>query len=744
MAGDISVRAKASQANGQPAEYRQVDIDEPMFAIDFRRILNLLRREALWIAGIVTAAVALGVIATLLMTPMYTARASVLVEQQADQILEGSELTPATSYQDADRFLQTQVDVLNSRSLATRVVQAEKLGTDSSFFEAVKGRLPEASDLPSDLSGKKALDDYRLEQAIELLQKNLSINLPRESRVISIGFRSADPALSAKIANSVAQRYIEGNLNRKFESSSYARDFLAQQLQEARTKLEASERELNGYSRAAGLIRVAGQGVNADRETTLSVTNESLVQANSAANQAAAERAAAEDRWQAIANVPVLTTPQALANPAMQAMIKQKAEIDAQLAAARARYLDDYPSVLALKTQSARVEEQIQALGNGIKRSVYLDYRAALEKEKTLEGEVAELKGAALTEQDRGVQYNVLKRVAETNRSSYDALLERYNQLTATAGASANNVSVVDIAEVPSEPTSPSFPKNIAIALLLGMGAAAAFVFLKDHFDDTIRSPLDVESKLGVPMLGLIPHVGNDADGTALDQVRSDPKLPISEAYVSLVTNLNYATADGVPSSIAITSSQASEGKSTTANAIAIDLARLGRKVMLIDADMRRPTLHRIKEMNLQNGLSDVLSGNAQLADVVHEDREEAGLSFILAGPRPPEASLLLGSGRLSALIREAQGLAEVVIVDCPPMLGLSDTASIAAHVEAVLVVVDSSQGHRGAIKSALRRLSLVNARIIGAVLTKFDPKTANSEYGYYGYNYYSYGQEGT
>ncbi|AXU20837.1 hypothetical protein C7W88_17595 (plasmid) [Novosphingobium sp. THN1] len=402
MAGDISVRGKALQAGGQPAEYQQVDIDEPMFAIDFRRILNLLRREALWIVGIVTVAVALGVIATLLMTPMYTATASVLVEQQADQILEGSELTPAASYQDADRFLQTQVDVLNSRSLATRVVQAEKLATDPSFFEAVKNRLPESSDLPSDLVGKKALDDYRLEQAIELLQKNLTITLPRESRVISIGFRSANPALSAKIANSVAQRYIEGNLNRKFESSSYARDFLAQQLQEARTKLEASERELNGYSRAAGLIRVAGQGANADRETTLSVTNESLVQANSAANQAAAERAAAEDRWQAIANVPVLTTPQALANPAMQAMIKQKAEIDAELAAARARYLDDYPSVLALKTQSARVEEQIQALGNGIKRSVYLDFRAALEKEKTLQGEVAALKGAALTEQDRG------------------------------------------------------------------------------------------------------------------------------------------------------------------------------------------------------------------------------------------------------------------------------------------------------------------------------------------------------
>lgn len=730
--------SRRAERADQPIE---LESNDGMFAIDFRRIIGLIRREAVWITAITVAAVALGVVVTLLTTPMYTARSSVLVEQQADQIVEGGELTPAASYQDADRFLQTQVDVFNSRTLAARVVQARRLSENPAFFEAVGKKLPETEDLPSPGKSEKALADYRIEQAILHLQENLSITLPRESRVISIGFKSANPALSAQIANTFSEQYIAGNLNRKFESSSYARDFLTQQLQEARTKLEESERELNLYSRAAGLIRIAGQGANADRETTLSVTNESLVQANSSANLAAAERAAAEDRWQAIANVPVLSMPQALANPAMQAMIKQQADVNAELAAAKARYRDDYPAVLALTTQSNRIEKQIEMLGGGIKRSVYLDYKAALEKEKTLKSEVATLKGAALTEQDRGVQYNVLKRVAETNRSSYDALLERYNQLNASAGATANNVSIVDNADIPSDPSSPDLLKNLAIAAILGLGLAAVVVVVRDHFDDTVRSPLDVEAKLGVPLLGLIPRTETDGED-ALTQVKTDPKLPISEAYVSLVTNLNYSTSNGAPRSVAVTSSQASEGKSTTANAIALNFARLGKSVLLIDADMRRPTLHRIQSMKLTAGLSDILSGHATLSDVSFSDIAHGNLSMVLAGTRPPEPSLLLGGGRLAALIAECEVLADVVIIDCPPLLGLSDTASIAAHVEAVLLVVDSSQGHRGAVKSSIRRLALVGGHVLGAVLTKFDPKSAGSEYSHYGYNYYSYGKD--
>lgn len=717
--------------------------DGEFLAIDLRRILALLRRNALWISGIVVAAIALGLVATLLMTPYYTARSSVLIEQQADKIIASDDLTPTTSYQDADRFLQTQVDVLNSRSLAERVVQTENLAANPDFFADVGERYPEADDLPDGVKGDPALANYRQDKAIEYFQDHLSIDLPRESRVVSIYFRSASPALSAQIANSIADRYIESNLNRKFDSSSYARNFLAQQLQDARVKLEQSENELNQYSRAAGLIRIAGQGVNADKETTLSVTNDSLVQANAAANQASADRAAAEEQWKSIEGVPVLSMPQALSNQAMQNLIQQKAAVEGQLAAERARHLDDYPTVKALQSQVARIDGEINALGVGIKRAVYLNYKAARDKEETLNSEVAAIKGAALNEQDRGVQYNILKRVAETNRTLYDTLLQRYNELSATAGATSNNVSVVDRADIPQKPTSPSLIKNLAIAGLLGVMLAALFVFMRDYFDDVVRSPLDLEAKLGLPMLGLIPESESVDGATALDSVRSDPKAPVSEAYVALVTNLTYSSAHGAPRSLVVTSAQEAEGKSTTAYSIALDLARLGRKVLLIDADMRRPTLHGMKGGKNARGLSDVLSGNALFGDVLITSDDNERLQFLVAGPRPPEPSMLLAGPRLASLLAEAEASFDAVVFDCPPMLGLSDTATIGAHAEAVLFVVDATQGHRGAAKSAIRRLNMVRANVIGAALTKFDPKAAGGDYSYYGYNYYSYGADG-
>lgn len=737
--------ARGSLANGNSADEAFASeggnggADE-FLAIDLRRILALLRRNALWIAGIVVAAVALGLVSTLLMTPYYTARSSVLIEQQADKIIASDDLTPAASYQDADRFLQTQVDVLNSRALAQRVVQAENLATRPDFFTDVGERYPETDDLPSGAKGDAALANYRQDKAIEYLQNHLSVDLPRESRVVSISFKSASPALSAQIANSIADRYIESNLNRKFDSSSYARNFLAQQLQDARVKLEQSENELNRYSRAAGLIRVAGQGTNADKETTLSVTNDSLVQANAAASQATADRAAAEDQWKAIEGVAPLSVPQVLSNQAMQNLIQQKTAAEGQLAAERARHLDDYPTVKALQSQVARIDGEINALGAGIKRSVYLNYKAARDKEDTLRAEVAAIKGDALNEQDRGVQYNILKRVAETNRALYDTLLQRYNELSATAGATSNNVSIVDRAEIPQKPSSPNLIKNLAVAGLLGLILAALFVFIRDQFDDVVRSPLDLEAKLGLSMLGLVPSV-QDTDGqTALDAVRRDPKAPVSEAYVSLVTNLTYSTPHGTPKSLVVTSAQAAEGKSTTAFAIALDLARLGRKVLLIDADMRRPTLHSMKDGKGARGLSDILSGNGSLSDVLMLSDDDERLQFVTAGPRPPEPSLLLAGSRFASLLGEAGELFDFVVVDSPPMLGLSDTATIAAHAAAVLFVVDATQGHRGAAKSAIRRLHLVRANVIGAVLTKFDPKAAGGNYSYYGYDYYSYG----
>ena len=710
--------------------------ESPMFDVDFSRIIFAIRRNIWWIAAILAGALALGVIATLLMQPRYIATSRVLIEQQADQIIENNDVTPAVAYQDADRFLQTQVDVIKSRALAAKVVDEGKFWADPAFFAAVDTKMPSEEDLDHRYKGQDGLQRLRRDTAIDAMSRNLSASLPDASRLVAISFAGTDPAYVAKLANLFAQSYIASNLARKFDSSSYARNYLTQQLDQARIRLETSEHDLNQYSRAAGLVRVQGQGQNADKEATFSITNDTLVQVNSAASQATAERIAAEDRWNSIRNSPVLVIPQVLENPAIQALIRQRSDVESQLAQESSRHLDGHPTAAALKAQIDRLTAQIIAVGNGIKSSVRIEFQAAQAKEATLHRQVTDLRSMALSEQDRGVQYNILKRVAETNRSLYDTLLARYNELNATAGATSNNVSLVDQAELPRFPASPKLVLNLGLALLAGALCAGIFVFVREHFDDAIRAPDDVERKLAIPLLGLVPRDDNED----IRNEMQDPKSPLSEAYSSLIANLRYAGSNGFPKILTITSSRAEEGKSTTSVAIAEHLAKLGRNTLLIDGDLRRPTIHKILGLPKKHGLTAILAGEISPAQAVMAT-DIPNLHVITALPTPVNPSMLLSSTRLETLLEYCRGSFDQVIIDSPPMLGLSDATSLSVVSDATLLVIDATKGHRGTIKSTLRRLGLVHAPIIGALLTKFDPKISGGS-TYYGYEYYQYGRE--
>ena len=694
--------------------------NDELLSFNLGAVLEIFNRNKWWLIGIFVGALGLGIAISMLMTPLYVATSKVLIEQQGDTIIEGSEIEAVSDPYDAERFLQTQLDIIKSRSLARLVVEKEKYFQDDRFFSAFGTQAP----LDEETSKITAAD---------LLQSALSTELPYGSRVIPIRIETQSPVYSARIANAYAEQFIESNLTRKLDSSTYAREFLAGELEEARDRLETSERDLNQYSRAAGLIRRTGGSETSGGDGTLSITNDSLVQVNSAANEATAQRVAKQDRWETVAGEPVLSIPEVMSNPAMQDLLKQKATVTAQLAEERARHLEDHPTVKALRARVNELDARLDTVGQSIKRSIYLEYQAARQQEEGLGSRVGMLQSDALNEQDRGVQYNLLKRVADTNRALYDSLLERFNELNASAGAASNNISLVDRAEVPFGPSSPNIPLNLLLASVLGLALAGGFVFVREYFDDEIRSPDDIEAKLGLPMLGLIPL----AEDTVDDELR-DSKSPISEAYHSLVTNLLYSTANGLPKSLLLTSAAEGQGKTTTAKALALDLARLGRSVLLIDADLRRPTLHRTIEDHSRLGLTALLAGQTDVGSVVVAG-PIPNLSYMTALPIPPEPSLLLGGGRLPEILSQVKSRYDVVIVDGPPMLGLSDAALLASHVDGTLVMADASRFHKGAVKSTLRRLRMVGGQVLGVVVTKFNPKHAGREYSYYGYNYYQY-----
>lgn len=341
-----------------------------------------------------------------------------------------------------------------------------------------------------------------------------------------------------------------------------------------------------------------------------------------------------------------------------------------------------------------------------------------------------------LAEQDRSVQYNLLAREADTNRALYDGLLQRYKELNASAGISTSNITIIDRADSPTSPSSPNLIRNLAFALLGGLGLAAIATFLRSQFDDIVRIPEDIESKLDLPLLGVVPLARDATIGEEL----ADPKSAASESYNSLRSALLYSTSQGLPRSLLVSSSQPSEGKTTTSCELARGFARMGRRVLLVDVDLRRPTLHRQFELENGTGLSSLLTQQVKLDQVIRNAGQE-NLDVVTSGPVPPNPTELIASEQMAELVDAMTTRYDVVIFDSPPILGLADAPLMSALVDGVVFIVESGRGRHGSLKASLRRLRTMRPLMLGAVLTMFDAAKAGHRYSEYsGYDYYRYG----
>ena len=733
-AADQTLITEQAATNGGYNSYGDDDpyLDgEPSF--DIRAIISTIRANLVVISIIVAATLVLAVIVTMLQTPRYTAETTLQINDQSAQVLGKQDDTmqdPVVAATDTERFLQTQVEILKSRALAERVAQKLRLVGNAKFYDAMGVRQP-----PADLT-RAELEDL----TIRMIENARDVDLPRNTRLATVSFISTQPELAAKIANSFASEFIQTNLQRRFDSSAYAREFISGQLSEARAKLERSERELNAYARDAGLIRDrdASNGSGQGGKLGSSVTTTSLLEVNSAANQAQAARIAAEGRWRLISVGNTLNSPDVLANPAISQLLAERAKEMAELEKQRANHLEDYPAVQQLKAQVGVIDAQIQNVARSIRASVKQQYDAAVEAEQSLKQQVAELKGSSLAEQDQLVQYRLLEREADTNRTVYEGLLQRYKELNAAAGISSSNISIIDAAVPPIRPSSPNLFRNLLLALIVGFGSAAGVIYLRTLLDDSVRVPEDVEGKLQMPLLGVIPYTQDLDIAVAME----DPKSAISEGYNSLRTALLYSTPQGLPKTMLVTSSQPSEGKSTTSLAIARGIAKLGQSVVLLDVDLRHPALHRsIPMLNAENsvGVTNILTGQSSVTDGLR-DTDIEHLKVITSGPIPPSPTELLSSNRMSQLIDELSAQFDLVMLDSPPILGLADSPLMAALVDGVVIVIQSDRSRRGSLKASLRRLRNMRTNILGGVLTKFDPNDAGNRYSeYYGYNYYQY-----
>lgn len=711
----------AEEAEAGPVDSRGIG------GLDLAEYWRLAIKHRFLIGGALAAAILIGLAATLLTTPTYTAEATLQIDREAARVLDVEDLSSRDSQVAGEEFFQTQYGLLKSRSLAERVVDSLGLASGDNFLNQMEVRLPERNNKTA-----AAYAALRREAVIATVERNFSVAPIRTSRLVNIRFESPDPVLSARITNSFAQNFIQSNLDRRFESSQYAREFLEERIAQTKAKLEDAERQLVIYATQQQIITVNEPGTEGEPQS-LNATD--LAALNSSLSQARAVRIAAQERWQQSRSAPLLSVPEVIASATVQNLMEERAKLDARYQQNSSAFLPEWPAQQQLRAQIDELDRQINSVARSVLRSLQSQYEVAARQESSLQAQVDAAKADVLDLRNRSIQYNILQRELDTSRTLYEGLLQRYKEVGVTGGVTTNNVSIVDSAEPPSEPSGPKLLINLAIASLLGLGLGVVAALILEALDETLATPEDVESKLGLPVLGVVPLIGKDSTPAA---ALSDPRSAFSESYYSLRTALQFSTADGAPRVMLVTSSRPAEGKSTTAYATALSLARIGKRVLLADGDLRNPSMHRVVGTSNDHGVSNLLSGAAALAELV-EQTSEKNLWFIASGPLPPNPAELWGGERLARFLSEAAENFDHVVIDGPPVLGFADAPLLAAAVDGTLFVLESRGARRAQARGALRRLLMGDARLLGAVLTKFNAKSA--QYGGYDYAYdYDYG----
>lgn len=682
--------------------------------------LSVIRRRIWLVLGIIVAACLVAVYVTSTTIPLYRASTTIEISREGARVLAQDDTQPQSARLGTE-FFQTQYGLIASRAVAAGVVRKLRLADNGTILAGYSGADADRA--------MQATRQVRTRRAIDIVRANTRVEPVRNSGLVNIRFSSPDPELSAMVSRAIAETYIETNLQRRFDANNYAREFLESELQRVRAALEESEQRVVTYANNTDILEL---GRRSDEQGTVqgqSIPEMSLEVLNEALAQATANRIAAEARSRA------RTGDNALSDPALIQLRGQRAQLQAEYSRNLATLRPEYPSMVALRGQIDSLDRSIAQQSARISEGMSAEYRAALAQEQQLQARVTALSNSVQDLSQRRIQYNIFQRDADTNRALYDSLLERYKEIGVAGGIGSNNVAIVDPAEVPTSPFTPQPLMNLLLALLGGTALGLAAAFLLEQLDGAIKNPVDVENTLGLPILGVVPDAQiNDLLGDLRDR-----KSVISESYLSVHTSLRFSTSHGVPRSMTVTSASESEGKSTTALSTAAMIARMGRKVLIIDGDMRNPSLHKTLGVANEAGVADLLTG-ADPARMPVISIPDLNLSAITAGPIPPNPAELLATDRLAELIQWFGEHYDHVVIDAPPVMGLSDAPLIASSVEAtVFVITAGSTGTKAAI-GALRRLQDVDANVVGAVLSRY----SSNEAGYgYNYNYtYDYGSD--
>ncbi len=682
-------------------------------------------------------------IASLKMTPVYEASGSIAINKPDSGLVNFSNSpTFNLDYYDPTE-LETEVKILQSDLLALQVVK--ELGLDRRpEFGAKPAAMPSSLDLAPDPLQN---DSARTSALISGFRGNLKVTLAPNTKIIEVHYRSPDKDLAANVVNTLMTTYTENNFKSRFDSTMQASDWLSKQLVDLQMKVETSQEKLVRYQREHEILGI---------DEKQNITTAKLDELNKALTSAESERMDKESVYRLVQAGDADTIASAAsvldaagsgvqqASQLLEGLRTKEADTKIQAAELSTQFGPSYPKVAQLNGQLKEIDAQVMLETKKVAGKIRGQYMAALQRESMLRDALEKQKQEANKLNESAIQYSILKRDLESNRTLYEGLLEKMKEAGVSAGLKSNNFRIVDVARVPMAPIEPNIPRNLAFALMLGLTSGVGLAFLLEGLDNTVRTTEQAQMISGLAPLGMIPMGSRTArDGPnskrlviatskeaveLVTQVR--PQSQMAESYRALRTSLLLSNLGAPPKVIMITSALPQEGKTTTSINCAVVLAQKGIRVLLIDADLRRPSIHKTLGMGPRSGLSNVLTGSATLQQAITRSAVLPNLSVLPAGTPPPNPAELLASTNMRDVLEELRGQYDHIVVDTPPTLSVTDAVVLSPRADAIVLVIRSGQTTKQALRRSRDILMQVNAKVSGVLLNAVD--LSSPDYYYY------------
>ena len=740
---------RAGNGNLPSTEFRHAVPEWDPEEVHLRDYLDVVFRRK-WL---VISFLALTFITTLILTlaspKIYKASTSIEVSPQNQKVTKFEEVV-ATEMR-AQEFYQTQVDLLQNNALACRVIEKLELvnhpviidtlydtgepGVISKIKESVKNILSALISSSEDKEKNPSLiseEALKQQALLKFIEDNLEVSPKRNSMLIGVSFTSPDRQLSQSAANAFVEEFVHWNMDKKLEASQLAREFLMKQIDRAKISLEKAEEDLNRFAKQAGIVSL---------DAKLNSVYRQLEELNSALAMAEADLIGKESVYKQATLDGPSSLPQVMENQVISGLKSEYARLRSEYEDLTVTFHDDYPTVKALKMKMNSIDDRIRIEEQKVFLAIENQYKAGLQKLKIMGARVEQQKKMAIDLNERATQYKIMAREVETNKVIYQSLLERTKEIESMVGVSSSNINIIDKAMLPIIPFKPKVKLNLLLAIVVGMMGGLGLAFFLEYFTDTITNPDEISDRFRIPILGVAPLSKTNEFPVEHTFVK-DPRAPLSEAMRSTKMSIQLSGVASQAGSFVLTSTKPSEGKTTMAANLALAFAEAGERVILVDADMRKPKLHKFfqnPDDTSSPGLSRFLAGVSSKGLVCRN-----GLSsvyFIPAGPVPPNPVELLASDRFTMLVKTLTRRFDRVILDGPPFLVFADSLVISRHVGGVVLVSSMGETTRDALLHFKKSVLNSQGKILGCIINKVNLSKRFGYQSYYKYySYYSYG----